>query len=245
MHEGHRQRLRQRFATAQSLKEFEEHQILELLLFYAIPRKDTNEIAHSLIKRFGSLAKVLSADITDIAQVEGMGMYSATLIKLTSEVARTFWIAGNKEKVSILGVEDAINYACALLKGKPYEELFVICLDKSYNVQAYKSISSSSVDTITISVKAVAEIAIRNAAAYVIIAHNHPGGVAVPSDEDIALTLKICDGLNLLGIGFADHIIVAEEDFFSFSVQKLLKAEFPIEEIKAAQYSSPLYKYKK
>ena len=199
------------------LDNFNDVNVLELLLFYAIPRKDTNEIAHALLDHFGSLDRVLEASIPELEAVPGVGESSALLISLIPQIMRRYLTVKGNCVSTISGSADAGRYLVPRLMFEKDEKALLLCLDAKKSVISCDSLGSGAVNAVNISVRKVVEIAVRNRASSVILAHNHPGGVALPSREDERITVEIASALKLVGIPLDDHIIVAGDDYVSFA----------------------------
>ena len=211
IHRGHRERLRARF-LADELDGFEDHQVLELLLFYATPRADTNPIAHKLMRRFGSLSAVLEADPKDIASVEGMGEKAAAFLSLIPRSRAATSTTGSIAMPPRLTNSEAITeYLVPLMAGQPEEVFYVLCLDSQCRVLYPALIGEGTVKEAHVHPRHVVEEALRHRAASVILAHNHPGGTAKPSNADHQLTAVLVQALGPIGIAVLDHIIVAGE----------------------------------
>ena len=221
MHEGHRQRLKGRFLN-EGLDNFEDHQILELLLFFCIPRKDTNEIAHDLLERYGSLSAVFEADAKDLMSVQGIGNNASLLLSLIPSISRAYfkdkW--GNKPKLD--SSYKAGEYVISLLSGRLYEVFYVICLDAQNRVNYAALVHEGTIDQAPIYPRLIVETALRHQSNSVILAHNHPGGTLRPSEADISATKVIKDSLEPISISVHDHIIVAGDKYFSFADSGLL-----------------------
>lgn len=226
MHGGHRERVRDRFVS-EGLSAFTDAQALELLLFYSIPRQDTNPIAQNLLNRFGSLQNVFEADVADIASVEGVGISSAILLKLLPEMTRKFWIGDKKPKPKLRTVEEAAAFIKPILFGKPVEHVFIFCLDNNYRIKHYDCISQGTINDATIYLRSVVQCAIRLNSNKILLAHNHPGGYPAPSDTDLRTTRVISDALGPLGIDLVDHLIFSDHEFFSFSLMHLIEKNYP------------------
>jgi len=217
LHAGHRARLRRRFLD-EGLDTFEDHQVLELLLFYAIPRRDTNEVAHMLLRRHGSLSGVLDADPKDLADNEGIGEGAATLLALIPAVARRYQHDRCQHRQSSLkSTEQAAEFIVPLMVGRANEVFYVVCLDTQLRVIVPALVSRGSVSQAHVEPRRVVEASLRHKAHAVILAHNHPTGTAKPSTADHGVTKTLVDALGLIGIRVLDHIIVAGESWFSFS----------------------------
>lgn len=214
VHDGHRQRLKKQYAE-HGLESFTDIQILELLLFYVIPRRDTNPIAHSLLERFGSLSGVLEAPTSEIAKVEGMGESTAVFLHLVMDVSRSYMI-DRAARVQILPtLESCAEYLVPQFFGRTVETVFLLCLDAKCKVLSCRQIAEGNVNTTGISVRKVVEHALMANASAVVLAHNHPGGVAIPSREDIQTTRYVASALRAVEVNLVDHVIVADDDYVS------------------------------
>jgi len=222
LHKGHRERLRERFLR-EGLDNFEDHQVLELLLFQAIPRLDTNPIAHRLMQRFGSLSAVLEADPKDLAGVEGVGANAAAFLSMIPQVTRRYFLDRIKHARKPLNTsEAAAEYLVPLMAGRTEEVFYVICLDSQLRILYPALVSEGTVKDALVHPRHVVEAAVRHKAASVILAHNHPGGNATPSAQDHKLTRHMVQALGAISIRVADHIIVAGEHIYSFSREGML-----------------------
>ena len=218
IHKDHRNRTKERFRQ-EGLEKFEDHQVLELLLFYTIPMKDTNPLAHELINTFGSLNKVFDASIEDLTTVEGIQTQSATFIKMIPQLCSRYYA----EKVAVTAntEDNIIDYIAQKLIAKFIREvnevMYLICLDNSLNIICFQKLGEGTTDAVSILTRKILEIAIRNNANSVIIAHNHPTGLALPSKKDRQTTTQLYNTLNSVSIKLLDHIIVAGKDYFSMA----------------------------
>jgi DNA repair protein RadC len=216
-HEKHRQRLRERFLR-EGLESFEEHNVLELLLFFSIPVKDTNKLAHTLINHFGSLSEVFDADYEELCKVNGIGERSAQLIKLMPELFKKYEMNKlNKKEVHLNSAELVAKYVSSHFKGLTQEELWLLCLDMNCKVLRFDKISEGTVNATMINNRKITECAILSNAASVILVHNHPSGITAPSKMDINATIDMADAMESVGIRLSDHIIIGHgDDYFSF-----------------------------
>ncbi|MBU5611617.1 RadC family protein [Geomonas azotofigens] len=222
LHCGHRIRLRKRFVE-EGLDGFDDHQVLELLLSYAIPRGDTNPTAHRLISRFGSLSAALEADPKDVARVEGIGENAAVLLSMIPQVTRRYFhdrVHSNHPKLST--PEVVAEYLIPLMAGRREEVFYVLCLDTQCRVEYAAIVSEGTLKEAAVYPRHVVEQAIRHQAASVILAHNHPAGTTKPSQQDHQLTRLLVQALGPLDIKVLDHIIVAGEETFSFAREGVL-----------------------
>jgi len=221
VHDGHRARKKEQFRT-HGLDAFADHEALELLLFYAIPRVDTNPIAHRLIERFGSLDGVLSAPPEELEKVEGVGESAATLLSLILPLVRRSRMTAAKTPVIIGTTQDAGNYFVDLFFGMREERLYEACLDAKGKLLRCAKVADGSVDAVSVNIRVIVENALKCGASAVVLSHNHPSGVALPSADDNATTLAVYDALRTVDIRLLDHIIVADDDFVSIRDNGLL-----------------------
>lgn len=219
------------------LDSFEEHEALELLLFFALPRRDVNPLAHELLARFGSLKNVFDADPADLARVKGIGESAAVLLKLQSELARKYWMADLENSTKISSIASAVEYAGLLFRGKTQEEFHVICLDAHFRVKHTDRLSRGTATEAPVYIRHIAEAVVRTGSESIIIAHNHPGGSALPSDKDLKITQQIMTAMDALCVSMLDHIIIGSDDTFSFSEKLLTLNDFSKGEARTAQYS--------
>jgi len=221
MAEGHRERLKRRFLK-EGLQNFEPYQALELLLFYAIPRRDTSPTARELIKHFGSFSAVLSAPVEELKKVDGMGESSATFLHLVGQCSGYYLADLSRYKKQILSTAEAGQYLLPRFIGKPQESLYLLCMDNSRRIVYEGLISEGSVDVAHIPLRSITEVILRSGATSVILAHNHPRGFALPSEADIRSTQQLHLLLHTLNVELLDHLIVAETDYVSMAESGLL-----------------------
>lgn len=214
-HAGHRRRLKQRYLD-EGLDSFTEHQILELLLFYALPQGDTNPLAHRLLEYYGSLAAVLDAEYEDLQQLTGLGPHAALLLSLLPDLWRRYRLSAQSPRPAFSNREQVAQYVQTLFIGSTYEVFYLICLNKRNLVTQAVKINEGTLDGVGIEPRLVAEAALRHRAKNVILAHNHPGGSLKPTSTDLYLTNQLAAVLAGLDIGVLDHIIVAGDQYLSF-----------------------------
>lgn len=221
VHDGHRARKKQQF-RAHGLDAFADHEALELLLYYAIPRVDTNPVAHRLMERFGSLDGVLSAPVEALEEVEGVGENAATFLSLIIPLVRRARTSSDR-RVTILNSPEQIGaYFCDRFFGVGDEHLYEACLDaKGKLLQCFK-VADGSVDAVNLNMRVIVENALKCGASAVVLSHNHPSGVALPSEDDNTTTLMVYDALRTVGVELVDHVIVADDDFVSLRDNGLL-----------------------
>ena len=215
-HDGHRIRLKAQFRE-NGLDGFTDVQALELALFYCIPQKDTNPIAHDLIEHFGSLAQVLEAPVAELVKVSGIGEHAAVYLHMVTELGR-YYLVNRATQITILPTIDKCGeYLVPFFFGRRVETVFLLCLDAKCKVLCCKEVGEGSVNFAGISVRKIVETALGVNATTVVLAHNHPSGVAIPSGEDIQTTKRLAMALQSVEIQLADHIIVADDDYVSIA----------------------------
>jgi len=222
MHDGHRDRMRSRFLE-EGLDNFQPHEILELLLFYAIPRKDTNQLAHMLIQKYGSISAVFETDPHELAAIKGIGEKCSIMLSLIPAVARVYLKNRAGDKPIIDSTFKAGQYAISLFTGRIYEFFYVISLDTHNRVNHASVINKGTIDQAVVYPRLVVETALRHKAYSVILAHNHPGGKLFPSSADIESTQKLLAALASISIRVYDHIIVAGNKYLSFAEEGLIE----------------------
>lgn len=210
IHKGHRQRLKNKFLE-NGLSGFSEHEIIELLLYYAIPVKDVNEIAHNLINQFGSLQKVLNADYETLKEVEGLGEHSAILLKLMPALFEKYISPDDGEKTALVSGKLACEYFEMKFLGETREKVKVLCVDDDLYPINCRTISDGAPDEVSITKRKIVEFTFQNKSSRIMLAHNHPNGMAIASYEDIVFTKNISRTLKDIGIELLDHIIVGND----------------------------------
>ena len=207
LHKGHRSRMKKRF-LANNGKDFSDHELLELLLFYSIPRADTNELAHELLNRFGSLRAVCNAAPENLGKIKGIGPSTSILFKLLFVIRKRMDIEKyNLKKLSADRIGNVGNFLIDYYKDNPREELCALLLDNSLRLIDFVSLSTGSVNSVFIDVRSLAKLALDKDASYVILSHNHPAGTLNQSNEDKAITMQVQAALHTIGITLLDHII--------------------------------------
>ena len=215
-HKGHRKRLKKRFKE-NGLDGFELHNALELFLFFSIPQGDTNNIAHNLLDQFGSLSAMFEAPIEALTKVKGVGEHTALMFKLFLEMDRLYHADKNRTMVTINNSADMGKYFLPKFIGRNEEVVFTMCLDNHCRVLGCDIVAKGTIDSAPITIRCIAEAAMKYNCVNVVIAHNHPKGLPLASPEDVITTDAINYALKLLGIHMLDHIIVARERYTSMA----------------------------
>lgn len=211
---GHRQRLKNRFRN-EGLDSFDEVHALELLLYYAIPRIDTKPLARKLLDEFGSLPLVLEATDEELRAVDGVGENVATFLALITAAGRYYRKQKAEQQLCLDSVPKYGQYLVNLFYGKRDEHVYLLCLDSKYKVLCCRELGEGDANCVNVPLRKAVEIALRTNATIVILAHNHPSGLAIPSAEDIDTTERLASALGAMDIILMDHVVVADEDYIS------------------------------
>lgn len=243
IHENHRKRL-QNLIYNSNLENLSEIQILEYILTLFIPRKDTNPLAHALLNEFGSISDVFEANYNRLLTIKGVGVSTAVKIKSLCKIFH-YTIEQNKTKNSqiLLTPSQIIDFFNTFLSKKTNEEFYMASLTAKNELIKVDKIADGNVNKITIDIRKISELVIKNNASLVVIAHNHPDGNPQPSVEDIGATSKIFSALSVLGVGLLDHIIIANNSYFSFHSYGLLNHISETEQTKHNKLSNKIYSY--
>lgn len=219
VHEGHRDRLRKNYLDS-GLNAFSEINALEMLLFYAIPRRDTNELAHALIERFGDLDGVLSADVQELTKVDGIGESTAVLISMLRPLDRMAQSNKAEKMRYVSNSKELADFFRPHFLHEVEEVFLMVCLDSKNGIICCREISRGVVNGTDLSVRKILETALHYRASSVVIAHNHPGGFSLPSREDDYSTRQIRTALMNIGIRLWDHIIICDKEYISYADSK-------------------------
>lgn len=221
-HSGHRERVKKRFAE-HGLSGFTEETALEMLLFYVVPRRDTTPIARALLNRFGTLVDVLDATEEELLQVDGMGQNSAQYLHFIMTLYRYYFSQRSQEDLVLDTVEKCGEYLASYFLGRQEETVFMLCLNAQRNPVGCREVASGDALTANVPIRKIVEYALAVNATSVILAHNHPGGIAVPSPQDILATHRVAKALATVEITLADHLVMTHEDFTSMAESGMLQ----------------------
>jgi len=218
---GHRRRLKDRFLKDPS--SLADYELVELLLFYVIPKVDVKPQAKKILEKAGSLKKVLR---TEVADIRGLGAETETYFKAIREFLLRAVYEQVKDEEFIMDKPEKVIEFLGMLIGEDVKENFVVVfLNMNKKVLGHKILFKGTVDRAAVYPREVAENALRHGAVSVMLAHNHPGGNVTPSPEDIEITDKIQAALKPLEISILDHLVVSGEKFYSFRREKLLRKD--------------------
>ncbi len=208
-HDGHRERLR-KYYQEHGMDALRDYEVLELLLFYAIPRKDTQSIARSLLDHFGSFSAVLDADAQELRAIPGLGDNAVLLLQLISPLTRRYLISQREMGVVLDSSKATSDFIIPYFHGETDEVLYLLCLNSSHKLVACRLLQRGTVNSVSLPLRRAVQIALSTKAAAVILAHNHPGGLALPSNEDFYATNLLKDALSPFEIPLLDHLIIAD-----------------------------------
>lgn len=208
LHKGRRQRNRKKFLKS-GFTGFADHEKLEFLLYYAIPLRDTNPIAHRLLNKFKTISGVFDASVEQLIQINGIAENSAVLLKLIPEMLKEYTLSKN-----ILQPMDSTETVCNFFKthfaGDSNEVIKAAFVDDKLRLIACENIAEGTPGSVYLDIRKLIKFTYMNNSENIIIAHNHPNGDTTPSDEDIRMTAEIYKTLKPVGINLIDHIIVAK-----------------------------------
>lgn len=220
-HLGHRSRVRKKFLLSLGA-ELHDYELLEILLFAANPRQDTKQLSKKLIEKFGDISGVVSADLENLQNVEGVGEAAIVQIKIIAQILQRILKNSAKSKTVLNNWPAVLDYANALLKNLNHEVFHVLFLDKKHQLIADEILGIGENDHVAVSPKLIAKKALLHHASSIILLHNHPSGDLRASSADIKTTNEISLALKNLGIKIFDHLIISPQGHFSFSESGLI-----------------------
>ncbi len=221
-HAGHRKRVQEKFLK-KGLDGFEPHEVLEFVLFFAIPRGDTNELAHRLVGRFGSVSGAFDAPYEELLKIRGVGRITALLLKLLPALCRYYYEDSHKGKIRICEVCDAAEILKHKYIGRTNEVVVLLLLDSQSRVLLCDVVNEGNVNSAPVYVRRIVELAVRYNASAAILSHNHPSGSPVPSRGDIDATVEVFQALKAVNVPLRDHLIFGDQDYVSLSHLGILK----------------------
>ena len=220
IHKDHRSRLKNQFVS-NGIDALTDIQKLELLLFYAIPQKDTNPLAHSLLGEFGSLKNVLSAGIVELMKVSGIKENSAILIKFIGSMLNYCNRPDDDEIIN--SSQKGKEFASKYFSHVEVEQFYVFCLTKSNKLKKSVLVNTGTAGEVSVQIRNITQVAIENKCDRIIVSHNHPCGKAIMSDQDCKFTYSLVCSCILNNIEVLDHIIVGTDKTISLYEQGVLE----------------------
>jgi len=218
---GHRDRLRKKFVSG-GFDNLADYEILELALTYALPRKDVKVLAKEMINKFGSLKQVFDADVDELKQIKNISDYSAEFLLFLKKFVSLYLSLDIKEKNKLSTPESVRDYLVSALGGEKIEKFYAVMLNSGGRVIDCLEIESGTVNKTPLVPRKIAEAALKYRAVSVIIAHNHPGGTLKPSQNDMKATSAVKNALESIDVSLLDHIIVSNNNYFSFKEHSLI-----------------------
>ena len=219
---GHRRRLRERFMSGE-IGSLPDYELLEMMLFYIIPRQDTKPLAKQLLKRFGSIKEVIFSDKAILATIDNAGEGVISYLRMLEDLYSRISKPCQARNETILNSwNNVLNYCNLTMGYKQQESLRIFYLDRKHRLLDETLMQQGTVDRVAIYPREIVKNCISKYATAVIIVHNHPSGEAKPSKEDITATQKVATALDSIGAILHDHIIIAKEQHYSFRVHGLI-----------------------
>ena len=224
-HVKHRKRMKEEFSKS-GFKGWQKHRVLEYLLFQTIPVKDTNDMAHNLINKCGGFTNVFYADKKEIMEVDGVGPKTAEYLSMIGEFIRYYNNVIYDKDSFVLDSNTSEQYFRDLFAGHSRESFYIICLDPQSRILNCECVFEGSFESMDVDITKIMRIAVRCEASHVVLAHNHPSGIAKPSNADIVSTQAVERALPMGGVKLLDHIIFADGKCVSMSNEKMLLNTF-------------------
>ncbi|MFH1824956.1 MAG: DNA repair protein RadC [Candidatus Firestonebacteria bacterium] len=213
---GHRKRLRERYLKT-GFEGFSEHEVIEYLLFYVRPREDTKSIAKDLLCKFKNFHGILKADIKELKQVEGIKDISAEFFKSLQSVVEYYYKEKTKNnEIQFLNIDDLVKYLKATIGNKKNEILECFYLNSKNELLKAETLGEGTVTEAVAFPRKIVEGALKNSAASVILAHNHPGGLNEPSENDDQITKNVMEALKIVKINLQEHVILSDNGYYSY-----------------------------
>ncbi|WP_367925486.1 RadC family protein [uncultured Ruthenibacterium sp.] len=224
-HDHHRQRVFNRVLT-DGLENFEEHNALELLLFFAYRRGDTNELAHRLIREFGSFSRVLDASVEDLQRVPGVGPTCAAVIKSIPQLCAYYLNNKTNDRLPLDSVEVAADFFRPKFFAKTAEEFRIAIVDDRRMLLRSCFLSEGTATAAAVNIPRIVSEALKCGGTGIFLAHNHPRGMALPSNQDIIVTQEVQKALHIVQLQLIDHLIFTDDDYYSFNASGILTANY-------------------
>lgn len=214
IHKGHRQKVKERYLEV-GLDSMPDHNVLEMLLFFAIPFKDTNETAHLLMEKFGSFSGVLKASVADLKNVKGMTENAACLISMLLPIYKRYTDDLVLKKPQLITTQDIVDFIKPKFIDCSNERAYVLCFDNKHSLICARLLDEGDIASATLNMRSLAATVLETKAKSCVLVHNHPNAIALPSAEDIDATKTASDLLQKLKVRLEDHLIIAENQYCS------------------------------
>ncbi len=191
-------------------------QLVELLLLYSVPMKDTEEIAARLFDYFGSMSELMDAEIIELTHMEGISRNSAVLLSMIPQISRRIRLDRHLKK-KVVGMDEIRAFVPDCFIGRTVEYFLLLCLDKHQRMIRYDFVSKGTVNSSTVDLRKMVHLLLATDAAYAVVAHNHPRGLAYPSNDDLKTTQVILNAFHTIDVRLLDHLIVDARDCYSIA----------------------------
>lgn len=225
-HDNHRKRVREEFLAHGFDENTPFHKIVEMLLFYCIPRKDTNELAHAVVDKFKTLENLLEASPEELKEIEGIGDNVVAFFKLLTYITGAYRSERIVKRTKFKSLTEITDFLFAKYLNRKTETFAVTTFNNCGGYIAFDIVNDGDVSSVGFSIREVVEVVCKRKASAVIISHNHPGGNALPSPDDIELTQRIINALAQIDVTMIDHIIISEDDYVSLRQSHAYKDMF-------------------
>lgn len=216
LHKNHRQRVKNNYIN-NGIDAFEDHKIIEMLLFYGLPQKDTNEIAHVLMNKFGSISGIMDADIEDLCTVKGISYHVASLIKLTRDLAKIYANERMAPGKTVSHIDDVANYIMKKYMYLDVERFGILGIDSNNKIKGFMFITEGTAGSTDVDLGVAVAKVLGKKWTNIVLSHNHPSGNLKPSSKDIATTDTLVRYFKTVGVNVIDHLIVCDNDYLSIA----------------------------
>jgi len=216
-HAGHRQRFRTRYIKGGGLDAFADHEVVEFLLYYGIPQKNTNQIAHKILKEFGKLHNLFEASPKQIMARTGLTENTATLLSMVSQLAKRYQYDKWEKRIVFEDSKQIGEYMKIAFIDQSLECFYMMCLDNGMALRGLELLEKGTLDSVELHPHKIVDFALMNKASYVVLAHNHPSGDERISEADLNATVDIVQQLRPFNVYVLDHFIMVGEKYISLA----------------------------
>ena len=216
LHSEHRNRMRKEFLAHGFDETTPLHKVVEMLLFYSIPRKDTNNTAHLLVNKFKTLENILSASPEELMSVSGVGENTVAYFNLIRHVSKSYVESKISKTKRFKNADEIFDFLLRKYFDATKEMVAITSFDAAGRLLGFDIVNEGDIAMVGVSMRRILETVVKREAVSVILSHNHPGGIAVPSTDDVVTTEKIYKLLASANVILLDHIIIADDDYVSF-----------------------------
>ncbi len=212
-HKGHRSRMRLRYLQG-GFDNFADHEILEMVLYYCYPQKDTNPLAHRLLEYFGSMSAIMEAPVDSLIDA-GLSENAAVFLRMIPDLSRVYLDDRNNNKNKIIDLDRIGDYFLSKYIGRHDEHVMLLLMDAKGKEVYCGVVAVGTASGSDVPIRKIVDLSMRYNATNAVIAHNHPSGVALPSKADLNTTATLAEMLSYIGVQLVDHIIISDNDYIS------------------------------